>query len=218
MKITDAEHISIFGKPYCFTEEQWVVSIFTVPCGNSSTYVNGHSAILLEGMRDGRRFIGQYDILPASCAEFQISGSYMAFFTSKINVKGYINQVRVFEGENYFFGYDYKNFFHNSGIISSENSKFLIKKIKQDQNLVHRFLTLLADKEDKAKREQGIVSLLSKPEFESIRFQQHGEHGLLSSENAGVNCQQWCHDTVKNTSGIELGGKKKPKGVMCVIC
>ena len=103
-------------------EKSWVVSLL-----NSGSKIGGHAVIVVEGIQNNRVWVGQYDITASAVIETTTD----IVQDSLGNTPGYIDQIRIFEGDKY--GRDYSNFSSKSWTADPEKVAHMITKIKEMQ-------------------------------------------------------------------------------------
>lgn len=151
-----------------FNENFWLISVV-----NTGNRFKGHSVLVVEGITkisddnasffNQQLFVGRYDIT-AELYEQQ---------DSSINLKGYINEVRIKEGSTY------------EAVLTRDYGQFSSKTHPPVEYIkVQKMLeSIHADKKKVA------LSLQQGSGF--LEFQQVGKNSLLADEGRGDNCAGW---------------------------
>lgn len=101
-------------------EQSWVVSLL-----NTGSKIGGHAVIVVEGIKNNRIWVGQYDIKAIAVIEKATD-----LVQSSIgNIPGYINRIDIFERDSY--GRDYSQYSAKSWMASPEKIEIMITKIKE---------------------------------------------------------------------------------------
>jgi len=158
------------SEDFTFNEEVWVVSIL-----NTGAKMSGHSVILVEGIKDGAAFVRQCDITAELLPEETKSIIREPFR----NVKGKINQVRIFESYHPTLEYDKKS--SRSVYADPESVLLMLNAIEQDR-----------DTTIKAQRGEGLY----------LQYEYSGRYSMFSS-GAADNCPTWCYEKLK-IAGINI--------------
>ncbi|OGO96230.1 MAG: hypothetical protein A3F41_05395 [Coxiella sp. RIFCSPHIGHO2_12_FULL_44_14] len=188
--------------PYTFSDTQWVISVMNPAKSIVEKIAGGHAVLLVEGLKENLSsphtfnpplfFVGQYDIRATALTSDDSSLAQLK------NIRGYISEIRVIEKTAVT---EEEVYTHPSGngFYRSQSQSYLVLKTDAEEMI------------KAIKIEQKAVS-----EGRRILYQSYGSSGgplqKLFSENAGINCAEWCMQKLA-VAKIHLDVKPKPSRV-----
>ncbi len=196
---------SVINNKFNVSKDEWVVSII-----NTGSKSGGYAAIVVEGIETDEKyslfqqaFINQYDITAQPDPEQ--SGS--------LNIKGYINQVRCYEGAENKRDYQGKKFPGESKYAEPLAVKRMIDSIKKDAVHTERAMENISRK---ARSEPLILDEKNIP-IEPFRFQYLGKNHplvkIFGNTTEGNNCASWSLEKLSIANIGDGDGIPKPKKV-----